>query len=297
MTHAHTGSWLGYRGADGSLDVAGIARALVAARAAGRTLDVPITDELDLPVRDAYRIQDEVAALRLTRGERLAGWKLGYTSQAMRAQMGIAEPNFGPLTQPMLLTSGAAVPPGALQPRAEPEIGLRLGRPLVGPCTPAQALAACAAAVACLEVVDSVWAGYRFRLADNTADLSSAAWVVTGAELPLERLDQVRVTLTVDGERAGTATGAAADGHPASGLAWLAGQLAASGRALRPGDLVITGGLTAAVPVAPASVTTHARAGVPAGTGTPAGTVAAVFEPPSGPPVTVMVTGAPAGRA
>ena len=41
----------------------------------------------------------------------------------------------------------------------------------------------------------------------------------------------------------------AAGGHPAVGLAWLAGQLAAHGRALEPGDLVITGGLTSAQPL------------------------------------------------
>jgi 2-keto-4-pentenoate hydratase len=266
-------SWRGYRDSGGSLDVAGIARALASARAAGRTLDVPISDELDLPVQDAYRVQDELAALRYRAGERLAGWKLGYTSAAMRAQMGIDEPNFGPLTGAMLLPSGADVPAVALQPRAEPEIGLRLGRRLAGPCTADEALAACSAAVACLEIVDSVWTGYRFRLADNTADLSSAAWVVVGGTLPRGDLDQVRVTLSVDGAPAGTATGAAAGGHPARGVAWLAGQLAATGRVLQPGDLVITGGLTAAVPVTPGS------------------TVAAVFDAPDAAAVTVTVNG------
>jgi 2-keto-4-pentenoate hydratase len=94
MTSATSRNWLGYRGKDGSLDVAGIARALVSARAAGRTLDVPITDELDLSAPDAYRVQDEVAALRHTAGERPADWKLGYTSQAMRAQRSPASPGW-----------------------------------------------------------------------------------------------------------------------------------------------------------------------------------------------------------
>jgi hypothetical protein len=46
-------------------------------------------------------------------------------------------------------------------------------------------LDACDAALACLEIVDSVWSGYRFTLEDNTADGSSAAWVVVGPPLPL----------------------------------------------------------------------------------------------------------------
>jgi 2-keto-4-pentenoate hydratase len=269
--------WRDYLGPDGTLDHAGIARALAGARAAGHTLDVPLTDSLDLTDADAYRIQDEVAALRYAAGERVVGWKLGYTSAAMREQMGVTEPNFGPLTEPMLLASGAQVPARALQPRTEPEIGLRLGRELTGPCTADEALAACSAALACLEIVDSIWTGYRFKLPDNTADLSSAAWVVTGPELPLTDLDQVRVTLSLDGEILHTATGAAADGHPANGLAWLATQLAATGRTLHPGDLIITGGLTAAP-----HLTGH--------------TATAEFTPPTpgARPITVTTTGPPA---
>ena len=73
---------------------------------------------------EAYAVQSEVTAMRLARGERVAGWKLGYTSAAMRTQMGVGEPNFGPLTDAMLLPSGATLPAGALQPRVEPEVGL-----------------------------------------------------------------------------------------------------------------------------------------------------------------------------
>ncbi len=204
-----------------------------------------------LPLADAYRVQDQVTALRLAGGERRAGWKLGYTSAVMRAQMGVSSPNFGPLTDAMLLSSPALLPSGALQPRVEPEIGLRLGRRLTGPCSVSDVLDACEAALACLEVVDSVWSGYRFTLEDNTADGSSAAWVVAGPVLPLEDLAAMPVALSVDGEVVERGTGAAASGHPAAGVAWLAEQLAARGHALQPGDLIITGGLTSAHPLEP----------------------------------------------
>jgi 2-keto-4-pentenoate hydratase len=116
-----------------ALDPAAAARALVSARQAGRTLDVLLSSEAGLSLADAYRVQDQVTALRLAGGERRAGWKLGYTSAVMRAQMGIDAPNFGPLTDAMLLSSPAILPGGARQPRIEPEIGLRLGRRLAGP--------------------------------------------------------------------------------------------------------------------------------------------------------------------
>jgi len=43
--------------------------------------------------------------------------------------------------------------------------------------------------------------------------------------------------------------GATASGHPAAGAAWLAERLATRGRAVEPGDLIITGGLTSARPL------------------------------------------------
>jgi 2-keto-4-pentenoate hydratase len=235
----------------GALDHAAAARSLRSARRAGRTLDVPLSRSPGLSLADAYRVQDQMTALRLADGERLAGWKLGYTSAVMRAQMGIEAPNFGPLTDAMLLGSPAALPAGALQPRVEPEIGLRLGRPLPAPCSADDVLAACDTALACLEIVDSVWSGYRFTLEDNTADGSSAAWVVVGPALPVSDLAALPVELSVDGEVVERGTGAAASGHPALGVVWLAEQLAGRGQALEPGDLIITGGLTSAHPLEP----------------------------------------------
>jgi 2-keto-4-pentenoate hydratase len=112
-------------------------------------------------------------------------------------------------------------------------------------------LGACDSALACLEVVDSVWSGYRFTLEDNTADGSSAAWVVVGPAMPVSDLAALPVALSVDGEVVERGTGAAASGHPAAGVAWLAEQLAGRERALEPGDLIITGGLTSAHPLEP----------------------------------------------
>lgn len=197
---------------------------------------------------EAYAVQRELTAMRLARGERIVGWKLGYTSQAMREQMHIDAPNYGPLTSAMLLPDGN-VPGAALQPRVEPEIALQLARPVPPGADVATVLACCVGAYGCLEVVDSVWADYRFTVLDNTADGSSAGWFVLGAELPMTALDTVSVQLTVDGRVVAGATGAAAGGHPAVGVGWLAEQLRDDARGLRAGDVVITGGLTAAHPL------------------------------------------------
>ena len=46
-------------------------------------------------------MQDSLTRRRLARGDAVVGWKLGYTTEAMRVQMGIAAPNFGPLLASM----------------------------------------------------------------------------------------------------------------------------------------------------------------------------------------------------
>jgi len=235
------------------------ARTLWTARCAGRTLDAAATlGPLDLAT--AYAIQRELTALRLAAGERAIGWKLGYTSAVMRRQMGIDRPNFGPLTDAMLLPSGDSVAQRFTQPRVEPEIGLRLGAAIDARSAPVDRLtvaAAVAQALACLEVVHSTWTGYRFTLEQNTADHSSTGQVVVGPPLPLAdllQLDAVQVQLSDSDQVIGQGVGADADGHPLDAVARLARELAHIDRRLEPGDLVITGGLTAACPLAPGAL-------------------------------------------
>lgn len=235
------------------LDVEAEAARIAAARASGRTIE-PRDERAGFDMATAYAIQARLTERRLARGERIVGWKLGYTSAAMREQMGVAEPNFGPLTDAMMLTSPARVEQALLQPKVEPEIALRFARPLAAPATRLDVLAATSEARACLEIVDSVWTDYRFRIEDNTADGSSAALVVLGDLLPIDRLDERLVSLRHNGATVAEGRGADASGHPADGVVWLLDQLAPIGRRLEAGAVVITGGLTRAVSLAPGDV-------------------------------------------
>jgi 2-keto-4-pentenoate hydratase len=228
------------------VDHQGEADRIIAARAARRTL-APITDTQPMSMADAYAIQHCVTAARLAGGAEIVGWKLGYTSKVMRSQMGIDEPNFGPLTDQMVLDDGALLPNTALQPKVEPEVALRFREPLKGECTIDDVLDATETAHACLEIVDTVWTDYRFRIEDNTADGSSAAFVCIGQPIPLATIDVVTVELRRNGDPVGRGVGADASGHPALGVVWLVAQLGQLGTGIRAGDIVITGGLTRAV--------------------------------------------------
>ncbi|MFM2071080.1 MAG: hypothetical protein RLZZ623_1343 [Actinomycetota bacterium] len=225
------------------------AAALAAARR-DRVGCEPISSSVDLSIDDAYAIQRAGVALRVARGEKVVGWKLGYTSLAMRTQMGIDEPNLGPLTDAMLVANDGVAGVALIQPRVEPEIGLRFTRSLSADADLNDVLGSVGEVFACLEIVDSVYPDYRFRLEDNTADGSSAAGVVIGPAIDgITHLEDIAVVFRHNDVECGSATGRAASGHPAVGVVWLVRQLALQGLRVEAGHIVITGGLTRSVPL------------------------------------------------
>ena len=223
------------------------------ARADGLLLPAPVGHALTKD--DAYRVQSLVMEPRMSAAGGRAGWKLGYTSSVMREQMGIDEPNHGPLAGSMLLDSGAILNAGVTQPRVEPEIAAVLARDVPPGATLEQVRSCVGEWRIALEVVDSVWEGYRFDWFLNTADGSSAAFVVLGDVIDAgSRLREVEVGLHVNGTPVASGRADAAMGDPAMALLWLSEQLAGENDTLRAGDTVITGGLTAAVPLGPGDV-------------------------------------------
>mgnify|MGYP002784688226 CR=1 FL=1 len=207
------------------------------------------TTDPRLSEADAYAIQ---AATLRRRGAAPVGFKLGYTSAAMREQMGIAHPNYGVLTvQHRLGADGAAIDTARLiHPRVEPEIALRLGRELAGAGHDRASVARHLDAVLpALEIVDTRYPEYRFTIVDNIADNSSSAGFVVGDALPWHAaldLATVEVSLHADGRLLGEGRGADAMGDPLLALAWLAGFLSARGETVPAGSIVLTGGLTRA---------------------------------------------------
>lgn len=191
-----------------------------------------MADDVEVPEAVAYEVQSVLTAQRLATGERIIGWKLGYTTAAMRRALGVDRPNHGPLTDAMALRHPAVTTARLVQPRVEPEIAVRLG--------PDGTIVSRHLA---LEVVDSVWEGYRFTWAHNTADGSSAALaVVTDTPLP-DVLEGMEVDMrTSAGEHVRATMGSDAP-DPGASVAWLLDELSDSGAPIPDGALVLTGGL------------------------------------------------------
>ena len=238
------------------IDPAAIAGRLSEAKA-GRMAIEPFAAELpDFDLTTAYAVQ------RLLRAEAgpLAGWKLGVTSRAKQAQVGVHEPVRGFLAAAAALDLGEPLQVGHhIQPRAEPEIVFVMGAGLAGPAvSSADVLAATASVAVGIEILDSRYRDYKFTMADLVADNCSAGRYAIGSAIPAAGLDLrlVGVLLEHNGEVIATASGAAALGHPASAVAWLVRSLATENEGLRAGDVVLSGGLTAAVPLKAGDVVT-----------------------------------------
>ena len=155
----------------------------------------------------------------------LAGWKLGVTSRAKQAQVGVHEPVRGHLAAADALDLGSPlVVAEHIQPRCEPEIVFVMGADLSGPAVTSSAVLAATAAVAVgIEVLDSRYTDYKFTMPDVVADNTSAGRYMVGSAVPAAGLDLrvLGVVLEHNGEVVATASGAAALGHPAAAVAWL----------------------------------------------------------------------------
>lgn len=215
-----------------------------------------ITDQYpDMDWEDAYAIQDIIRARKVARGVKIAGLKMGLTSHAKMKQMGVTEPIHG------FITDYGSVPDCGeiscdelIHPKVEAEIAFVTRRALKGPgCHIGDVLAATDFVLPGLEVIDSRYKDFRFDLksviADNT---SSARYVLGGYSRSPIGLDlrNLGVVMQKNGEVVATAAGSAVLGHPASSVAMLANMLGARGRGIPAGTLILTGGMTEAIPVA-----------------------------------------------
>ncbi|GIV87378.1 MAG: 2-hydroxypenta-2,4-dienoate hydratase [Chloroflexus sp.] len=204
----------------------------------------------------AYRIQTHWTTLRLARGERIIGRKIGLTSKAVQEQMGVNEPDYGTLwaSRYFPAVNGRAEAPAAifLQPRVEGELAFLIGETLDWPeITPQQVMAATAALAAAIEIVDSRIDRWRIKLADTIADNASYGGITLGPWSKALRGSDLRtigMVMSHNGKPAVFGAGAAALGHPAVAVAWLANKLRSFGIPLQAGDIVISGALAATIP-------------------------------------------------
>jgi len=221
---------------------------LLRGRASAEAL-TPITEEWpDLTVPQAYAIQGHLERALVARGERVIGWKVGFTSPALQASYGVTEPVAGFMLGSGVFASGDDVPASRFVGLAvEAEVAFLLKRDLAGPgATAASVILAVEGALPALELVDFRFTG-KPRGTDMIADGVATNAIVLGRPLtPVAGLDLALEGLVLEqnGQMVATNTAAEVMGSPLNSLAWLANRLGALGRGLRAGDVVLTGSIS-----------------------------------------------------
>lgn len=219
-----------------------------------RTVAPLIARHPGLTIEDAYAISLGLLERRKADGEKVIGKKIGATSKAVQDMLGIAQPDFGLLTDWMHCGEDVDIDAKALiQPRAEAEIAFVLKDSLNGPgVTAADVIAATEYIAPCFEIVDSRITDWKIGIVDTIADNASCGVFVLGdARVSPQGIDLpgLHVTVTKNGAHLSEGYGHAVQGDPAQAVAWLANTLGAFGVTLDAGDVILSGSL---VPLEPA---------------------------------------------
>ncbi|HKM16098.1 MAG TPA: 2-oxo-3-hexenedioate decarboxylase [Marinospirillum sp.] len=214
-----------------------------------------VTDKYpEMTYRDAFDVQWEVRRRKVARGHKVVGMKMGLTSWAKMAQMGVEQPCYGYLADYFSVPEGGEIKMDELiHPKIEAEIAFVTKAPLKGPGIHiGDVLRATDFIIPAVEVIDSRYKDFKFDLKSVIADNSSSSRFITGGRMArLEDVDvkNLGVVMEINGEIVATGAGAAVLGHPAASVAMLANMMGERGEEIPAGTFIMTGGITAAVTV------------------------------------------------
>ena len=216
----------------------------------------------EMSIDDAYRVQAAWLDRKLSRGERLAGHKIGLTSRAMQAAMHIDTPDSGFLTDAMVFEPDATLDATRFcDPKVEVELAFVLARNLAGTdlsiddvldateyVTPAAEL------LAARTYRRDPDTGRTRTVVDTISDNAADAGIVCGGRRIGPRETDLRWVGALayrNGVIEETGIAAGVLDHPATGIAWLAARYAAHGMTLEAGQVILSGSFTRPIDVRP----------------------------------------------
>lgn len=203
-----------------------------------------------LTVDQAYRVQLGLIERRRAAGERQIGWKVGLTAPAIQRQFGVHEPVFGCVLDSG--SSGHVFAPGELiAPGFESELCMRLRADLTGTVSLDDARSAIDIVYPALEIIETR-GPFTAQLALALADNAQQKAVILGSPAPLPADPAaIEARVSINGHLVATGTGDAVLGNPLNSIVWLAAKLGAYDRALKAGEIVMSGSFTRQFPIAP----------------------------------------------
>jgi len=206
-------------------------------------------------VDDAYAIQEAFRALREQKLGPVAGYKVALTSTVMQEMLKFYSPFAGPIHAGLVHQSPAKLRFHDYgRPGIECELAAYLGKDLPAsgaPYTREDIANAVDSLMPAFELVDDRNADYKKIASLILTLIADNAWnggIVLGKPVTGWRgldLAAIRGTLAMNGETAGQGHGRDVLGHPFEALTWLANTIAAQGKSMRKGMVVMTGTMIA----------------------------------------------------
>ena len=219
--------------------------------------------ELD-DVAAAYQVALAVRAMRVARGEKPVGFKIGFTNRTIWPRYGVFAPIWGTVYDTTFVAEGAVPLAGLCQPRLEPEAAFGIARTPPADATLEQLFGCIEWLAPSFEVVHSHHADWKFSAVEGVADGALHGRLLVGAPTAVQRiapngaaldarLCQVRVRLRQGQTVVDEGDGARVLDGPLHALLHFVLELQRCPNApsLQPGDVVTTGTWTDAWPVQP----------------------------------------------
>ncbi|WP_079507547.1 2-keto-4-pentenoate hydratase [Mesobacillus jeotgali] len=200
-----------------------------------------------------YRVQQELVKSKVESGNRVTAYKMGLTSQAKMKQMKVDTPIYGYIFDYMdVPDKGQIRMEDFIHPKVEAELAFILGEDIEGTnVTGEQVLERTQWILPALEIIDSRYENFRFKLPDVVADNTSASRVIFGNRLfqPQDfAVDSIGVSMSLNGEIRASGVSSAVLGNPANSVALLAKMLYEEKKEkMKKGSVILTGGITEAV--------------------------------------------------
>ncbi len=210
---------------------------------------------------EAYAIQEALRRLRESELGPTAGYKVALTSTVMQEMLRFGSPFAGPLHAGMIYSNGKQLDHtqyGRLC--IECELAAVIGKTLLStdaPYSREQIADAVDTIAPALELVDDRNADYATISSLVLTLIADNAWnagIVVGTALKSWRhldLAKLHGTVTINGEQVGEGYGRDVLGHPLEALKWLVNTIAAQGKDISKGMVVMTGTMIATQFVSP----------------------------------------------
>jgi 2-keto-4-pentenoate hydratase len=236
-----------------NLDHAALASELLASYDTATPLTAPLSVRYpELDMQDAYAVEAEFRRLREASGRTVTGRKVGYANKAMWRVLKLETLVWASMYDDTIHEGAQSLAIDRfMSPRLEPEIVFKLKRPVSGELDAAGALDCVQWLALGFEIIDCPFPGWQFKPVDFVAAYGLHRALVIGAHQPadaslVESLATFKLRLSRNGEFVEEGSGKNSLRSPALCLA----ELGRASGGLQPGELVSSGTLTNAQPMA-----------------------------------------------